>query len=246
MDDEYSIGQCAEITNYFVGKIPPFLLFEMEYHSLFHLVESHKNDDFFSKPNIATEMAVVGMVAHFEAFCKHQFGSIINIVPELQQQFVANRRQPNIVLSTIASLKGELLKKIGFIIAEQYDFGSAIAINSLFNDLLQLTPFSADEINKFNGIVYNRNLLVHHAGFYTMRYLKNKTIEEINEKAFHESVVVTTEGFHEIGEFLFEMAIKISRESSHSINRMYNANTFDQYQVTALNELLRGLYGVIE
>ena len=72
-----------ETSNFFVGRISPFLLYEMEYHGLFHLIESHKDETFFRKTNPAAEVVVIAMVAHFEAFCKHQFAAIVNILPAL-------------------------------------------------------------------------------------------------------------------------------------------------------------------
>ena len=38
-----------ETYDFFVGRISPFLLFEMEYHGLFHLAESHKDETFLEK-----------------------------------------------------------------------------------------------------------------------------------------------------------------------------------------------------
>jgi hypothetical protein len=65
------------LSELFIGGSPPFLLFEMEFHSLFASVEFHKNQKFFDIPNPATEVALIGLIAHFEAFCKHQFASYL-------------------------------------------------------------------------------------------------------------------------------------------------------------------------
>jgi len=61
----------------FIGGKALFLLFAIQFHSLFHVVESHM-DDVGDGPlqypaNPATEVAFIGLVAHFEAYCKPDF-----------------------------------------------------------------------------------------------------------------------------------------------------------------------------
>jgi hypothetical protein len=58
----------GDVFKLFVGGIPPFLVFEMEFHSLFDLVEHHKNNQLFQKPNPATEVSLIGLVAHLKLF----------------------------------------------------------------------------------------------------------------------------------------------------------------------------------
>ncbi len=72
-----------ETYSFFTGKISPFLLFEMEYHSLSYIVEKHKSDNYFPDIKIAPELALIRLVSHFEAFSKHQFAAIVNILPSL-------------------------------------------------------------------------------------------------------------------------------------------------------------------
>ena len=59
-------------------------------------------------------------------------------------------------------------------IAEQFDFGSARAINGIFLDLIGISPFSKAEASKYDQLLNDRNLLVHHAGIYTVRYASQK------------------------------------------------------------------------
>lgn len=228
---------------FFIGRIPPFLLFEMEYHSLFALVESHKNEKLFEKPNPATEVALIGLVAHFEAFCKHQFAAIANIFPTLLSTFAAKRGQAIVKLSDVLSLYGRFDKNIGFLVAEQYDFGSSKMINGIFCDLLDVTPFSKDESKKFSAILLKRHLLVHHAGIYTLQYLKPGSIpDDIKDQAFRDSIVIRTEDYHEISDFLFEMAMKITRVTVSAMKKQLEATAADSNQLEAPNELLRGIY----
>ena len=237
-----------ETSDFFVGRISPFLLFEMEYHGLFHLVESHKEETFFRKTNPAAEVVVIAMVAHFEAFCKHQFAAIVNILPGLLPVFTSKRNEPEVRFSSVISLNGEFEKNIGFVIAEKYDFGSAKSINSLFGDLLLVSPFSEDETKTFNDILSKRNLLVHQAGFYTLQYLKEKSIhEEIKAKAFKEAILIDTEGCHEISDFLFQMAIKITQVTSNALKEQMKhfANLhIDNYN--AAEKLFSAVYDTLE
>ena len=220
----------------------------MEYHSLCALVESHKNEKFFEKPNPATEVALIGIVAYFEAFCKHQFAAIANISPALLSIFVSKRSQTTVKLSDLLSLYGQLEKNIGFLVATQYDFGSAKMINSLFHDLLAVTPFSKDESKKFSAILLRRHLLVHHAGIYTLQYLKAGSIrDDVKNRVFRDSIVISTEDYHEMSEFLFEMAMKIARSTVSALKERLESDAIaNSFQLEAIRELLQGLYDSIE
>ena len=236
------------LSDIFVGRIPPFLLYEMEHHSLFHLVESHKTDRLFEKPNPATEASLISLLAHFEAFCQHQFAAIINIYPELLLAFSSRRGQAPIKLSDVISLYGEFERNIGFVIAEQYDFGSAELINGLFRDLLGVTPFSKDEGKQYDVILQKRHLLVHHAGIYTLNYLKENSISaEIKSKAFQDSVRIDTEDYHVMGDFLFDMNMKIARVTTAALKSQLEAGPgFTGNQTKAIEQLLSGLYDNLE
>src|SRR5687767_2738353 len=93
--------------DFFIGRISPFLLFEMEYHSLFYIVENHKNDRFYPDINPASQVASIGLLAYFEAFCKHQFAAIVNLFPALIHDFSQKRGDPKIDFSAIIAFKGE-------------------------------------------------------------------------------------------------------------------------------------------
>jgi hypothetical protein len=237
-----------EISELFMGRIPPFLLFEMEYHSLFHLVESHKSDRLFQKPNPATEACLISLLAHFEAFCKHQFAAIINIFPELLRSFSSKRGQASIKLSDVISLYGDFDRNIGFVISEQYDFGSAELINGLFRDLLSVTPFSKDEGGQYNSILLKRHLLVHHAGIYTLQYLKENSIpDEIKSKAFQDSILIDTEDYHVMSDFLFDINTKITRVTTGALKDQLEKGLGPTViQMKATEHLLSGLYDQLE
>jgi len=234
------------IQNYFVGKIPPFLLFEKEYHSLHHVVESHKNDQYYKENNPACQVSLIGIIAYFEAFCKHQFAAIINIFPELAFEFSEKRKNIKIDLSTILSLQENTFKNLGFIIAERYDFGSSSSINNNFKDLLSMTPFSKKQAAFFEKINYKRNLLVHHAGYYTLQSLNNPKVDisERQDKAFSDNVRIEPSTYQEYSDFLFEMALKITCSTIKSIKEMdiYKSLNEESLKIKAVEKLGVALY----
>lgn len=237
-----------EISSYFVGGIPPFLMFEREYESLFSVIETHKNDNFYKSRNPAAEIAMIGVLAQFEAFCKHQFAAIINILPTLLTNFVEKRKQTMIELSSINALSGEFEKNIGFIVAEKYDFGTVHAINQLFFDLLHVSPFNDAETKQFNSILFKRNLLVHHGGFYTLQYLKeNYAPDDIKKRAFKEAMAIDTEECHQLCEFLFDMAVGITRTTGHVLkNKLQLELSTREIQNLAADELFQAVWDIIE
>ena len=248
MDTSESDDRSGKFSGCFVGGIPPFLLFETEYHSLFHLAESHKNDQFYKNVNPATKAAHISLVAHFEAFCKHQFAALINIWPALLGDFAARRPQASLTLSDLATCFDDVKGKIGFLLAEQYDFGSATQINGLFRDLLNVTPFSGDDAETFYVILAKRHLLVHHAGYYTLQHLKKHSIsQEVVDRAFKDCVVLDTEDYHRTGDFLFNMAMKVARTTVAGLDRKWRKGGANvPYPTEALQRLLTGVGDVLD
>jgi hypothetical protein len=238
----------TRVDNSFVGGIPPFLFFEMQYHSLFYLVQAHKDDPYYKKQNPAAEIATIGLVAHFEAFCKHHFAAIVNVHPVLLHAFCVKRGEPKIEISTLLSFDTKLENNFGFILSEQYDFGSGKMINGLFRDLLMVTPFSEDEAKSFDAILQKRNLLVHHAGFYTLQHLKEHILpEEIKEKAFRDAIRISTENFEEISDFFFEMAMKIVRTTVPALKKQLDKIApLKAFHIEATEGLYRGVYDSLE
>ncbi len=52
--------------------------------------------------------------------------------------------------------------------------------------------------------------MVHHAGIYTLQDLKAGSIrDDVKNRVFRDSIVISTEDYHEMSEFLFEMAMNI-------------------------------------
>lgn len=234
----------GDANSYFIGGTPPFLLFELEYHSLYHLVEHHKNDQLFQKPNPAIEVALIGLVAYFEAFCKHQFAAMVNIAPELLRRFAERRPQTTLKLIDVASLADQFSVKIGSVIAEQYDFGSSKLINGLFYDLLEVSPLSRDEGDRFDGILRERHLLVHHAGIYTLEWVNDRrAIPTTGEHiAFQDSLRLDTPDYMTRGDYLLDAAMKITRITTAALRQHSESLQLVGRRLRAFESLLRGLY----
>ncbi len=238
------------IQNFFVGKTSPFLLFDKAYHSLYYVVENKIDNHRFSEENNpACEVALIGILAYFEAFCKHQFAAIINIFPELAIKFSEKRRNLQIDLFSVISYQENTFRNLGFILAEKYDFGSALSINGNFRDLIAITPFSKERTIIFDEIVYKRNLLVHHGGYYTLQSLSNARVDirEHKTKAFKDNVKIEPSIYLEHADFLFEMALHITENTIDAIKELelYKSLDEESLQVKAVDQLGVGLYDKI-
>lgn len=236
----------------FIGAEPPFLLFEIHFHSLFHVVESHKGevgDGPLQYPaNPAAEMALIGLVAHVEAFCKHQFAALVNANRKRLSRFAQHRPQATMSLVDASVVFDGRVTNLGAVIAEQYDFGSATKINGLFRDLVGATPFSKDESRHFDQILSERHLLVHHAGIHTQSWLKKGSdlAKTVATKVFRDRLMICTEGYHAKGDFLFEMAMKVAKatvRAAREIESEYSTKNGDEEQYRLM---LQGLYDSLE
>jgi hypothetical protein len=91
-------------------------------------------------------------------------------------------------LSDVVELDEPIHARCGFLLAEKLDFGSPKSVNSLYQHLLTVTPFSKDNAKEYDEVLARRNLLVHHGGIYTSRFLK--TMPSAAERKFADSLSV--------------------------------------------------------
>ena len=77
-----------------------------------------------------------------------------------------------------------------------------------------------------------------------MQYLKKGSIpDDFKERAFHDSIVISTEDYQEMSDFLFEMAMKITRVTVSALRKkLESATAVGSHQIDATMELLRGLH----
>ncbi len=68
MNDGNETNENLAYPGFFIGRIPPFLFFEMEYHSLCALVESHKNEKPEARVDQKSEELMREFQSHYEEF----------------------------------------------------------------------------------------------------------------------------------------------------------------------------------
>jgi hypothetical protein len=159
--------------------------------------------------NPVAEVCLIGLLAYFEAFCKNHFGSLINICPSLIDNLKRRGLEVTVDASHILAFERFTTNCLGFLIAERCDFGTAKSINNHYQDLLNRTPMSVDEVARFDRLVDDRNLLVHHGGLYTARYAGQRFLKkEIQGRVFYDSLVITEAAFLSAAEFLEAIATK--------------------------------------
>jgi hypothetical protein len=188
----------------------------MDCRDLAKLVSSSKERR--GELNKAADISFIGLAAYFEAFCKNQFAAIINICPQSLETFTSKRDNVTIDLKDILKTYTQLGGKLGSLLSEKYDFGSSKTINSLFTDLLGVTPFSTKEAKQYEEFLNDRNLLVHHGGVYTFKYHGQRLADKpIRDFVHWNSLVIGKQEFHQSSKFLHSVAAKVASSSHRAL-----------------------------
>jgi hypothetical protein len=110
-------------------------------------------------------------------------------------------------------------RKVGCLLMENYDFGTARRINAIYSTLLKITPFSTKEIKRYDEILRDRNLLVHHGGIYTSKYLQQlgDWRDRITD-AYWNSLTVRSDTPKKTLAFLEHISNKIARTSHAALS----------------------------
>jgi len=198
--------------DYFSGGVPTGEYFRLTLGDLREVADLRDADEDWPGTNRFQQLCFIGAVCYFEAFCKDHFASILNIEPSLVANLKAAGQDTNIDAAHVIIYGHEIDRRIGFVLAEKYDFGSATKINSLFNALLTVTPFNGDEAEQYAEILRDRNLLVHHGGTFTLRYLEQKGASaSARSDAFYHSRTVRGEHILQVLEFFEAIGKKVIR-----------------------------------
>jgi hypothetical protein len=222
-------GACEHPLGLFHGGLPPFMIFAQQIGDVSKIVKAYEEelplDDGMSILNPAAELGVIGLVAYFEAFCKHQFAALLNIYPPLLAAFSEKRPQAAVPLRDLASMHGKLRAKLGFVIAERFDFGSGKLINGLFTDLLLVTPYGTAEVDKMDELLNDRHLLVHHGGIFTLNYARERGLMKTERGgAFFDSVNFTRERYFAWTHFLIGAAKKLTTLTAQALEKHIREN----------------------
>lgn len=188
------------------------------------------------------EVCLIGLISYFEAFCKDHFASILNIEPTLLESLRDNGKDTLIDPSRLLEFQERWRIRLGFLVAEKFDFGTAKNINSLYGALLKITPFSKSEIKYYEELLRDRNLLVHHGGIFTQAYFKQNShmLTSSNSRPFYDSLTVSAEYFDERIDFIKGIAKKLLK-STHSALHAYIEKSGADYspgRMSAVDEFI--------
>jgi len=207
---------------YFSGGVPTGEFFRITLDDISNAID--RTSDGISRIN---EICFVGLIAYFEAFCKDHFASILNIEPTLLEILRQKGQDTRIDPARLLVLRDKWNFNLGFIVVENYDFGTAQKINALYTALLKITPFSKKEANFYDNILSDRNLLVHHGGTFTLSYIEqyNTSSDVIKHltRPFLDSIVINTEYFDKRLNFIKAVTKKILK-STHMALESYIAD----------------------
>jgi hypothetical protein len=207
--------------DYFAGGVPTLGFFEM---TLNDLEEISRLKDESSGIDRLQEICFIGLASYFEAFCKDHFASIINIIPNVLDNLKKNNIDTNIDANDVSIYKEDTYYKIGFLVVERMDFGSANKINSMYKALLGITPFSKNEIDYYNKMLRDRNLIVHHGGVYTLSYSRQSKLQSNQDDPFYNSLIITKNDVLSYIYFIRNIAEKIAESSSIALNNYITLN----------------------
>jgi hypothetical protein len=211
--------------DFFVGGVPPDTFFNLSFKDICAIVQSSSEKNLGS--NTTAEVCLIGLAAHFEAFCKNQFAAIVNICPQVLSQFCERRDGLTVEVRALLAVIPAVDQNLGFLLAEQFDFGSPKKINALFHDLLNITPFSKQDGNKYARFLVDRNLLVHHGGIYTLKYERQTFTRQAqagSTRVHFDSLAIRRKDFDAWAQFLVNTAKKISRTSYQALRKFVAAH----------------------
>jgi len=193
--------------DFFVSGVPRGPLFKMSFDDLKAMVDSSTEKPFTSNP--VAEVSLIALVAYLEAFFKNEFASLVNICPQLLKSFCTKRADTSITIKDMLTVGLNMNNRLGFLLSEKYAFGSPKTVNSLYFDLLSVTLLSKDESRKYERLLNDRNLLVHHAGIYTMRYHEQTfSKQRVGNRIFYDSLRVVKKDYYRWASFVREMVGK--------------------------------------
>jgi len=199
--------------DFFAGGVPAGAIFQLAAKEIKNLLDAKPKNPI---GHTLEEVCFIGLVSYFEAFCRDCFASLINISPELIQRLKSRGYDISVDSLSVLEMHDRLPYQIGFLISERYDFGTARKVNALYSALMGITPFSKKDAKTYDGVLSDRNLLVHHGGIYTTSYFRQH-IDTPSDKTriFMDSLIVDKEYVEERFAFLYGMAEKIVKKSSN-------------------------------
>lgn len=214
--------------DFFTGAVPAGLIFKMNVDGLREIIEKAPSQE-EDAPSNTVEVCFIGLIAYFEAFAKDHFASLVNICPQLLQNLKKAGNDVSIDAVHLLGSGANLQNRMGFVLTERYDFGTGKRINSLYQNLVNITPFTKDEIHRYDQLLRDRNLLVHHGGIFTAKYLEQKYAGSPETKrVFFDSLVLTPKEFLSSASFLEEVARKMMKSTRAALEEFSLVNGIRQ------------------
>lgn len=235
------IHQNLQSLDYFIAGVPPYAIFSMSVEDINLLINAKLDSE--RTCHTLHELALIGIVAHFESFLKNQFAALINICPELLSQFSSKRGSLSVDITGLLRILNSVNHRLGSLVAEQFDFGVAKKINGLFLDLVGITPFSKDEETRYSQLLNDRNLLVHHGGIITITY--ETPIDRDSDRAHFDSLRVSRDDATSWVTFLDSIARKTALASYKAMNKIIEASKW-VLQPSQEDAIFMSLMGVPE
>lgn len=209
-EDEY------DYFSYFSGYVPPGIIFQVSADDIVRIAERSCEDEY----STVNSLCLIGLSSYFEAFAKDHLASVLSLAPELIETLQAAGHPTDIPAEEALEFRDDLQYTVGFLIAQRLDFGSAKKINAFFTALLKITPFGKKDMASYERLLRDRNLLVHHGGTYTTKYIRQAYGEIPGERrrAHVDSLEITTQRIAEDASFLKRIARNLIDSSADSLD----------------------------
>ncbi len=210
--------------DYFIGGVPPGPLFSINLDDVEGVLRSTTKPP-LGRLDPAAELCFIGQVAYFEAFFRHHVASLINICPNLVGQLKTKGREVSVDAAHLLDFAEHPKSHLGSLLAEKYELGTPKSANALYTDLLMVTPFSKDEAAQYSKVLNDRNLLVHHGGIYTTRYVGQTFVKRrVRQRTFLDSLVIRRQDVRSTASFFTGVAKKTLKASQDALKRYVAIN----------------------
>lgn len=217
---------------FFIGGVPPRSVYVNHVVGLLDITNRVPDDR--REQSQEWEICFIALIAYFEAFCKDLFACAVNIRPELLRAFRAAGRETLVDAVDIVA-QGDLSPvRLGSLLVERIDLGTAKTINGAYMALLKCTPFGKTDAAAFDRLLAVRNQLVHHGGIITSRFAgqHRQTIDP--ENVYFYSIVLNAGYFSEAYNLLMGVSgnmVRIARQRIEKLIRETSLlSTPDQQQ----------------
>jgi hypothetical protein len=208
---------------HFSGGVPAGITLCSQLHDLRELIAPIEEAEKGLNPLL--EVCFIGAVAYFEAFFKDHFAASINICPALIQKLRDRQINVSIDAADVVSLEPNVFSRVGFLLTENFDFGTPKKTNVLYSAAFPITPFGSADRLKYEQVLNERNLLVHHGGVYTLQFCRQKFAKtDLLNQAFYNSLVITKKRLVEVFDFMDDVAEKTCTATATKLKEFMTQN----------------------